>query len=390
MSDTFYLDVPYVEKDEAKALGATWDPDARSWITTTDHLPRFERWRPYAPTPAEKLEFLPSLEASPEHVYELQKYAQDCELSEWLLLLLPGDQWGAFWLDDLDGPATTAVMAGDYATGCRFVSDSRAEVMSFMLANRLYTGSLLSREAALNYQSQTTEDLFPQFCMAELRIGDRSITIQLPAACASLITRLPSDAPVPTPSSHLSMEVFEYLDLHCPSDAKRPLIDRLNLARTMSFKMSVPLLTEVHLSQDLCEAFIEQHKSSYTLYQAIYKLNSISLRPTLKIVFDYIKWAIARDMLKAGTPWEFIAESLGVKTKSTLVKYARQADEAEKKSKIKRIIKAPLFSNLIQIGLQGGNVDQEVEAVTDLVAYPEFNRERLIRRMLEMKALSRK
>lgn len=41
-----YLSVPFSEKDQAKALGARWDPEARKWYTTLagTALYRFERW----------------------------------------------------------------------------------------------------------------------------------------------------------------------------------------------------------------------------------------------------------------------------------------------------------------------------------------------------------
>ena len=45
-----YLDVPYEEKDEAKALGARWDRDARLWYVPDgrDAGP-FARWIPTEP-----------------------------------------------------------------------------------------------------------------------------------------------------------------------------------------------------------------------------------------------------------------------------------------------------------------------------------------------------
>lgn len=33
-STRLYLDVPYKEKDEAKSLGARWDPEKKKWYTT--------------------------------------------------------------------------------------------------------------------------------------------------------------------------------------------------------------------------------------------------------------------------------------------------------------------------------------------------------------------
>ena len=48
---TLYLDVPFRQKDEAKALGARWDPAARKWYAPTGvELTLFDAWLP-APAP---------------------------------------------------------------------------------------------------------------------------------------------------------------------------------------------------------------------------------------------------------------------------------------------------------------------------------------------------
>lgn len=39
-----WLDVPYAEKDEAKALGARWDPDARRWYAPRPDTAGLDRW----------------------------------------------------------------------------------------------------------------------------------------------------------------------------------------------------------------------------------------------------------------------------------------------------------------------------------------------------------
>lgn len=46
-----YLDVPYAEKDAAKALGARWDPTARRWYDPRPPSPGLDRWtaRPEVP-----------------------------------------------------------------------------------------------------------------------------------------------------------------------------------------------------------------------------------------------------------------------------------------------------------------------------------------------------
>ena len=42
-----YLDVPFSEKDQAKALGAWWDPQARKWfIPQGKSVEPFSRWIP--------------------------------------------------------------------------------------------------------------------------------------------------------------------------------------------------------------------------------------------------------------------------------------------------------------------------------------------------------
>lgn len=41
------LDVPFAEKDEAKALGAKWDPDLRKWFVPEGiDLEDFTNWIP--------------------------------------------------------------------------------------------------------------------------------------------------------------------------------------------------------------------------------------------------------------------------------------------------------------------------------------------------------
>lgn len=39
-----WLDVPYNEKDEAKALGAHWDPAAKRWYAPCPGMPGLDRW----------------------------------------------------------------------------------------------------------------------------------------------------------------------------------------------------------------------------------------------------------------------------------------------------------------------------------------------------------
>lgn len=48
-SSKLYLNVPYAEKDEAKALGARWDAAKKKWYAPPGaEAGRFERWLPQA------------------------------------------------------------------------------------------------------------------------------------------------------------------------------------------------------------------------------------------------------------------------------------------------------------------------------------------------------
>ncbi|WP_217806551.1 DUF5710 domain-containing protein, partial [Chromobacterium violaceum] len=45
--EKFYLEVPYAEKDEAKALGARWDQSQKKWYAPKNlDLTPFEKWLP--------------------------------------------------------------------------------------------------------------------------------------------------------------------------------------------------------------------------------------------------------------------------------------------------------------------------------------------------------
>ncbi len=45
-----YLNVPYAEKDQAKALGARWDPQRKSWyVPEGKAIEPFARWTPESP-----------------------------------------------------------------------------------------------------------------------------------------------------------------------------------------------------------------------------------------------------------------------------------------------------------------------------------------------------
>eukprot|EP01039_Chlorochromonas_danica_P003086 gene3086-3374_t len=46
VTTTYYLTVPFEDKDEAKAMGAKWDKEGRSWYVTDPSSPALSRW-PY-------------------------------------------------------------------------------------------------------------------------------------------------------------------------------------------------------------------------------------------------------------------------------------------------------------------------------------------------------
>lgn len=46
-----WLDVPYTEKDDAKAHGARWDPQARRWFDPRPGTPELQRWAPLPDLP---------------------------------------------------------------------------------------------------------------------------------------------------------------------------------------------------------------------------------------------------------------------------------------------------------------------------------------------------
>lgn len=47
MSNRIHLNVPFPEKDEAKALGARWDPAVKKWhISQDENFSLFSRWLP--------------------------------------------------------------------------------------------------------------------------------------------------------------------------------------------------------------------------------------------------------------------------------------------------------------------------------------------------------
>lgn len=51
MADRLYLDVPYTDKDQAKAFGARWDPQAKRWYAPRAGIHELERWAAKPPLP---------------------------------------------------------------------------------------------------------------------------------------------------------------------------------------------------------------------------------------------------------------------------------------------------------------------------------------------------
>lgn len=87
-----------------------------------------------------------------------------------------------------------------------------------------------------------------------------------------------------------------------------------------------------------------------------------------------------------GVPWESIAESLGVKTKATIEKYAVLATEAE--DEMPELLTVPFFQDLIRLGRNGGSVDLTLREMAEAQAWESFSRERLVRTALRKQSTS--
>jgi hypothetical protein len=51
MVERFWLEVPYGQKDAAKAAGARWDPQARCWYAPRPGITALDEWAPAPPVP---------------------------------------------------------------------------------------------------------------------------------------------------------------------------------------------------------------------------------------------------------------------------------------------------------------------------------------------------
>ena len=53
--EKFFLDVPYSEKDDAKALGAKWDPKEKKWYASSQKIKdKCHQWWSKDETPGEE------------------------------------------------------------------------------------------------------------------------------------------------------------------------------------------------------------------------------------------------------------------------------------------------------------------------------------------------
>ncbi|TCD21341.1 hypothetical protein E0D86_12055 [Pseudomonas sp. IC_126] len=374
MSRRIDLAVPYEEKDEAKQYEVEWDEENRVWWTTEEHMcEELERWLPYFPSSKEVVESLSPLHSTQAEREHVQLLSQNCEFKEWMLLMLPDGLWGAFWRDDLETCRASYVIDGDYAKGCRYVSASPTETITYMRDNRLYLG-------ALRDGLETTDVELP-ICYGSLTIGGRTIDIELPWLCAHLMEHMSEHTPVPPKDSDIACEIFRFLDSNTTSQFKFPLIEQLAKAEEISQKLRVPLPKGAHENRMACQEFIDTHSADLTMYKAIRRHLDVASRPVTKRINNYVRWLFARTMLSQGIPWESIAEQLAVKTKATIEKYAAQADEAERETP--ELLTAPFYQELVKVGLAGNSVDLAVSRMVDAEAWDEFSHERQVRRKLK-------
>lgn len=384
MSKRIDLAVPFEEKDEAKQFNVEWDDEKRVWWTTEEFMcESLERWLPFRPTPEYVVESLPPFTSTDADRKHVELVSQTCEFREWMLLMLPGGLWGAFLRSDLEGRAASAVVEGNYTEGCRYVSSKPADTLAFMRENRIYQGELREEENNWSTGSASHDDVddtIPLYCIGQLTVGNQTFEIQLPLGCERLMAHLADNAPVPAKNSELSLEVFAYLDRYTPNSVKYPLRKQLDLAREISQKLRIPMSTLQRENRAACLTFIDQHKADLTMYRAIFKELDVGSWPLAKRINNYVKWSTAKTLLSNGVPWESIAESLGVKTKATIEKYAVLATEAE--DEMPELLTVPFFQDLIRLGRNGGSVDLTLREMVEAQAWECFSRERLVRTAL--------
>ncbi|MFW8695271.1 hypothetical protein, partial [Mesorhizobium japonicum] len=116
------------------------DREKRVWWTTEQYMcEELARYLPYTPTPDRLVQsLLPLYSTAAEQTHVLQ-LSQNCELKEWLLLMLPHRRWGAFWRDDLATARASDIVLGRYEQGCRYVANSPTEALAYMRNHRLHS-----------------------------------------------------------------------------------------------------------------------------------------------------------------------------------------------------------------------------------------------------------
>jgi hypothetical protein len=388
MSKRIDLAVPFEEKDEAKKFYVEWDDEKRVWWTTEAFMCKeLERWLPFQPTPQDVIESLPAFASTDDDRTSVELMSQTCEFAEWMLLMLPGGLWGAFLRADLEGRAASAVAEGHYQDGCRYLSGKPADTLGFMRENRIYQGVLGKDDDSWPLDAADHDDLdgsSPSYCVGLLTVGNQTLEVQLPASCEKLMAHLADHAPVPHRDSRLSLQVFAYLDSYTPDSVKYPLREQLHLVREISQKLCIPMSSLERENRAACAAFIAQHKAELTMYRAIFKELNSGMWPLAKLINNYVKWSAARSALSSDVAWESIAESLGVKTRATVEKYAASATQAEIETP--ELLTEPLFQDLIQLGREGASVELAVRERVEALTWQRFSRERLIRAALRKQA----
>lgn len=95
-SKRFYIAVPYSERNEAKALGAKWDGDAKSWYAPDSEKEKFARWHPQA---VERQD----IKLTPQEEFKTE-------------LIKAGFIFGAGELPNMDGKRYRVAVEGDKGT----------------------------------------------------------------------------------------------------------------------------------------------------------------------------------------------------------------------------------------------------------------------------------
>jgi len=67
-SSKTYLNVPYAEKDQAKALGAKWDASIKKWYAPAGvDISQFGKWYSQMTAQASSVQNTPSAQTTPDH-----------------------------------------------------------------------------------------------------------------------------------------------------------------------------------------------------------------------------------------------------------------------------------------------------------------------------------